>query len=209
MSADHPLPAGSGRFTVAEPSRLVPSGELAVARAEIAAFAGADALARAAQAQILAFLDEHPDALHRSCAPGHLTGSALVLDAASGRFLLLLHAKLGKWLQPGGHTDGEANLALTARREAEEETGVEGLAVVTPAVDLDVHVVRPPGEAAHLHLDVRHLVLAPPGARAQGNHESLELRWVDLGEAEALGADPSTLRLARAALAAAAELRGP
>jgi 8-oxo-dGTP pyrophosphatase MutT (NUDIX family) len=89
-----------------------------------------------------------------------------------------------------------------AWREASEETGITGLVVAWPAVHLDVHEVAPPGEPAHLHLDVRHLVLAPPGARAVGNHESEALRWVEVGELPDLGADAGLLALARAAMAA-------
>ena len=92
-----------------------------------------------------------------------------------GRSLLMLHRKLGRWFQPGGHADGDANLAAVALREASEETGIEGLAVVVPAIDVDVHEVTM-AEGTHLHLDVRFLVLAPEGAEAAGNDESLQLR---------------------------------
>ena len=60
---------------------------------------------------MLAFAAEHPGALFRTCAPGHFTGSALVLDAAGAHTLVLFHRKLQRWLQPGGHADGDANLA--------------------------------------------------------------------------------------------------
>ena len=150
--------------------------------------------------RVLAFLAEHPDALHRSCAEGHLTASALVVDPADGRFVVLLHRKLERWLQPGGHADGDDDLAAVALLEATEETGLAGLRVRTPAVDLDVHEVRPPGEAPHLHLDLRFVVEAPPGSAAAGpppgNHESHELRWVSLADLDALGVDASLRRLA-------------
>ena len=100
---------------------------------------------------------------------------------------------------PGGHADGDADLAHVAWREATEETGIEGLVVVVPAVHLDVHEVRPPSEDPHLHLDVRHLVLAPPGAVVAGNHESEALRWVQPDELPELGADDGLLELARRA----------
>ncbi len=85
---------------------------------------------------------------------------------------MLLHTKLGRWFQPGGHADGEGNLAAVALDEANEETGIDGLRLATPAIDLDIHLVPLPGEAPHLHLDVRYLAIAPPGADAPGNHES-------------------------------------
>lgn len=149
---------------------------------------------------VLAFVAEHPDALHRSCAPGHLTGSALVVDPASQAVLVLFHTKLQRWLQPGGHADGDGELAGVALREATEETGIEGLRVDPDPLDIDIHRVAPPDDEAHDHLDVRFLVVAPPGAQPTGNHESEALRWVPVDELPGLGADPGLIRLAAAAI---------
>lgn len=157
----------------------------------------------AVRRSMLHHLRDHTDALVRTCRPGHLTGSALVVDPSTRRILVLHHAKLQKWLQPGGHADGDAALDRVALREATEETGIEGLRVVLPAVDLDVHEVRPPKEDAHLHLDVRFLVLAPPGAQEVGNHESTALRWVTLEELDALSDEDGLRRLAVRGLALA------
>lgn len=185
---------------LARPDELRSSDDLAVARAHIDGVT-APAL-RAVRRQMLDFVDAHPDALLRSCAPGHLTGSALVVDPATRRVLVLHHTKLRRWLQPGGHADGDANLAAVALREATEETGIDGLRVAVPAIDLDVHLVEPPKEAPHHHHDVRFLVVAPPGAIATGNHESTALRWVGVEELASLGCDAGLLRLADAALVA-------
>lgn len=159
---------------------------------------------------VLDFLIDHPDAAERTCAEGHLTGSALVIDATGTRTLLMLHRKLGRWFQPGGHADGDSNLAAVALREAGEETGLAGLRVVLPAIDVDVHRVEPPDDSAHLHLDVRYLVVAPPGAVEKGNAESLALRWVDVDDLDELEppVDASTRRLVTRGLALAAELLG-
>src|SRR5439155_15774375 len=92
--------------------------------------------------------------------------------------LLLHHRKLQKWLQPGGHADGDMNLAAVALREATEETGIDGLRVWLAPIDVDVHRVSPPAEDAHLHLDVRYLVVASPTAKVVGNEESEAIRWV-------------------------------
>jgi 8-oxo-dGTP pyrophosphatase MutT (NUDIX family) len=183
---------------------LAPSKDLDVARAHVvdAVITGPDDLRQ----QVLDFVDAHDDALVRTCAEGHLTGSAMVVDPESRQVLLLLHAKLGRWLQPGGHADGDAALPGVALKEATEETGIEGLQVVVPAVDVDVHRVEPPNEPAHLHLDARYLVIAPPGAPPRTNHESRGFRWVDVDDLAGLGSDPGLLRLARAALKALDEL---
>jgi 8-oxo-dGTP pyrophosphatase MutT (NUDIX family) len=187
----------NGRFASA--AELSSSDDLTVARAHVDAAGGA--ALDGTRADFAVFLDRHDDALLRSCAPGHLTGSALVVDPATQRILLLHHAKLRRWLQPGGHADGDGNLAAVALREASEETGIDGLRVVVPAIDLDVHLVEPPREPPHHHYDVRYLVVTPPGATAVGNHESTELRWVTLDDLDALGCDHGVRRMAEAGLA--------
>jgi 8-oxo-dGTP pyrophosphatase MutT (NUDIX family) len=184
--------------------QLEGEGDLAAARAAVVAARPGDPTHEDNRTRILAFLDEHPDALHRTCLEGHLTGSAAVIDPSTRQVLLLLHAKVRRWLQPGGHADGDGILARVALREATEETGIEGLQVMTPAVDLDVHVFHnaASSEPDHLHLDVRHLVLAPPGAVAITNHESDGVRWVPVAELAVLDVDAGTLRMVRSALAA-------
>lgn len=156
-----------------------------------------------------ALIDGYPDASLRTCRPGHLTGSALVVDSAGANTLLMLHAKFGRWLQPGGHADGDANLAAVAHREATEETGIDGLLIWPQPLHLDIHKVDPPGEDPHLHFDVRFLVRAPAGAQPQGNHESRDLRWVPLGGLADFGCDPGLVRLAQLGADALRELPQP
>ncbi len=204
VHAGLPAPVQAGVNRLWSAVELAASDRVADARAAVVAASPGEPSHEANRARILAFLDSHPDALHRSCLEGHLTGSAAVIDASTGRVLLLLHRKVQRWLQPGGHADGDGNLARVALREAQEETGINGLRVLTPAVDLDVHVFRSAAAAEpdHLHLDVRHLVLAPPDALAVTNHESDGVRWVPVDEIDAADVDPGTIRMVHAAMAA-------
>lgn len=137
--------------------------------------------------RILEFCRDHPDALYRSCLDGHLTGSALVVDPSRAATLLLHHVKLDRWLQPGGHVDGSGDLAASALREAAEEVGIEGLEVCEPAIDLDIHAIpERADEPAHLHLDVRFLVVAPAGSAPTINHESFDAQWVTIDDPHGL-----------------------
>jgi 8-oxo-dGTP pyrophosphatase MutT (NUDIX family) len=179
---------------------LTPTNDVAAARAHVVAAPPGEPPTRRIGRGCCPFWPT-PEVLERACADGHLTGSAMVVDPGSGRFLLMLHAKLGRWFQPGGHADGDGNLPGVAWREATEETGLDGLQVAVPAVDLDIHEVGPP-HGQHLHLDVRYLVVAPPGAVPVGNHESLDLRRATYDELPAYGVDDGLLRVGRAALSA-------
>lgn len=181
----------------ADDARLAPAADLATAARHLAEAQVEPGEPAQHRDDVVAFVQANDDAAVRANGVGHLTGSALVVDAAGERTLLMLHRKLGRWFQPGGHADGDTNLPAVALREASEETGIAGLRVVVPAIDVDVHRVEPPREAPHLHLDTRYLVLAPPGAAEHANEESLALRWVTEAELDALvpPVDESTRRL--------------
>jgi len=148
--------------------------------------------------RVLAFTEEHDDAALRTCVPGHLTASALVLDAEGRRGLFTHHKKLGLWLQLGGHCDGETNLVRAALLEAIEESGITGLAIDPDPIDVDIHSIPAhKSDPEHLHLDTRFLVWAPPGAVEVCSEESIELRWIELERLDQLDTDDSVCRLAR------------
>jgi 8-oxo-dGTP pyrophosphatase MutT (NUDIX family) len=145
------------------------------------------------------FAVAHADAFERTCGPGHFTGSAWLVDASGRRALLLHHRKLDRWLQPGGHADGDGDLARVALREAEEETGLSGL-VVEPAIyDLDRHRIPARGaEPEHWHYDVRFVVRATGGDAFVVSEESHALAWRDIDDvARDAQIDESVRRLAR------------
>ena len=136
---------------------------------------------------------------------GHITGSAWVVSADHSRVLLTHHAKLGRWLQLGGHAEGEVDPLAVAQREACEESGMHGFRepsqqTVPLPLDLDVHRIPARGdEASHLHFDVRYLLVAPRGQTETATSESRELRWVGVDEIEVLSDEESLLRMARKA----------
>ena len=144
-----------------------------------------------------AFVDSHPDCFHRSCRVGHITGSAWLVDRTDERVLLAHHAKLGRWLQPGGHSDGDPDTLAVALREAREESGLDVRALDDAIFDIDVHRIPAGGrEPAHLHFDVRFLVQAEYD-RFRVSEESHALAWVPAAGVDALTDEESVLRMAR------------
>ena len=153
--------------------------------------------------RIRALVETQRDCFERSCFPGHVTASAWVLSPDGKRFLLTYHRKLHRWLQLGGHADGDSDVAGVALREAREESGLAELrfawAPDTPVpVDLDVHWIPARGsDPAHHHHDVRFVLVASPGQTIFASDESTALEWFEMDALEEVADDDSVLRLGR------------
>lgn len=149
--------------------------------------------------EIIRFVEEHEDAFLRSCLTGHLTGSAWILSPDRTRTLLTHHRKLDKWLQLGGHADGQTDLREVALREAREESGLTRVRLLDDAVfDVDRHLIpERKGVPEHWHLDLRFLVEADPAESLVVSDESHDLAWVSLEEVGRLNPEESMLRMVR------------
>jgi 8-oxo-dGTP pyrophosphatase MutT (NUDIX family) len=158
-----------------------------------------DAHEAAMTADAIRFVTEHPDCLLRSCTPGHLTGSAWMVNPDRTRTLLAHHRKLGKWLQLGGHADGESDLLAVALREAREESGLTGLnPLSTSPFDVDRHwIPARKGEPGHWHFDLRFAVEADPAHPLTVTRESRNLAWVEIGRVAEFNAEESVMRMVR------------
>lgn len=149
------------------------------------------------RAEMLAFVQRAPNCFSRDLAEGHMTASAMVVNADHSAVVLMLHRKLGLWLQPGGHADGETDLLAVARKEVAEETGLRTRAVSTAIFDVDIHEIPANRKTpAHFHYDVRFLLAAEPGQSLQSNNESRALEWVPVADVPARNSDVSVTRMA-------------
>ncbi len=145
----------------------------------------------------------HHRAFHRDHLPGHITASAWIVDEDKTHALLIHHAKLDKWLQPGGHADGDENVLQVATREVNEETGLTNLTQLTNGIfDIDIHPIPARKDfPAHMHYDIRFAFIASRKAELKINDESHDLKWINLEEVAAITKqNTSILRMIRKTL---------
>jgi 8-oxo-dGTP pyrophosphatase MutT (NUDIX family) len=169
---------------------------------------------RESRERLRRFVAAPDDPFARDNPEGHVTGSAVVARPDGSQFLLVHHRKLGRWLQPGGHTEpADASVYDAALREVREETGLTALEAPLgrKIFDLDVHPIPAHGrDPAHSHFDVRFLLTTERDVdRAAAEDPRRPMRWCTLEEALAEGVDGSLERSLRKAREVLAAMRSP
>lgn len=147
--------------------------------------------------KMIEFLSSCEDCFLRSCRVGHFTSSAFLLNREKTHILLMHHSKLDRWMQLGGHCDGDHDVANVAIKEAKEESGINKIKTIgTDIFDLDIHLIPAnKKEAAHYHFDIRFLLHAYGDDMPQKNHESKELRWISIHDEYIPSQEISVLRM--------------
>jgi 8-oxo-dGTP pyrophosphatase MutT (NUDIX family) len=143
-------------------------------------------------------LTQEENAYKRERLDGHFTASAWIVNRSRTHTLLTLHRKLGRWLQLGGHADGNENLMEVALKEAEEESGLTSLELVDSTIfDLDKHIIpERPHVKEHFHFDVRYLFEADINEPLIISDESVSLAWITFDSVvDMIGYNPSILRM--------------
>jgi 8-oxo-dGTP pyrophosphatase MutT (NUDIX family) len=142
------------------------------------------------------FVRTYSNCFERSLTVGHVTGSAWIVDERGTSALLTHHRKLNRWLQPGGHWEGDITVFAIAKREAEEESGLTSLSPLSIEIfDIDVHrIPARHSEPEHLHYDVRFIFKAAANEAFTVSRESRDLAWMSMREIADMG-DPSLTRM--------------
>lgn len=174
-----------------------PDAGRAALLAELDAYVASDAREASMRERLRAFVAAHADCFERTNLAGHVTGSAWIVDRAATAVVLLHHRKLDRWLQPGGHADGDPDVRRVALREAAEESGLTDLVAASADIyDVDAHEIPArPGEPAHVHFDVRFAFFARRDEAPIVSDESHEVAWVPLAQIERYAIDDSVRRL--------------
>ena len=149
----------------------------------------------------LALLDDPVNPFVRERLEGHLTSGCWLVSGDGRRILMTHHRKLDRWLQLGGHADGDTDMARVALKEAEEESGLSDLVVEGGIFDLDRHWIPERKDVpGHWHYDVRYVIRAQGSEDYVISEESLDLAWRDIAPMVA-DEDASISRMARKWLA--------
>ncbi len=166
--------------------------------AQLTRYEPADSLEGQHRRAMLDLLASSSDPFSRThFVPGHFTASCFIVDD-DGRVLLHHHRRLNRWLQMGGHVEGEEAPDRAALREGAEESGLPDLELVGERIlDLDVHAIPAGrGEPGHDHFDVRYVArTASPDAVTIDRAESNDLAWVTLSRAAELMPGAESVRV--------------
>jgi len=105
------------------------------------------------------------------------------------------HRKLNRWLQLGGHADGDADILQVALKEVREESGLTNIVALSEQIfDIDIHLV-PDGSFGHYHYDIRFLLEGGRSEKLVISNESHDLAWIELSKMQEMINSPSILRM--------------
>ncbi len=147
------------------------------------------------------FIMANKNCFDRSLTSAHVTGSSWVVNPSRSHALMLHHRKLGLWLQPGGHADGDTDIHHVAIKETSEESGiaVEDIKLLSREIfDIDIHTIYANQyDPRHEHYDIRFLLEIDDSHAIPGNDESHQIGWVALNNIPQLNNFRSLHRMTR------------
>ena len=149
--------------------------------------------------EIKEFVSANPECFERTLQTGHVTASGWIVSEDRSQVLLMHHRKLDRWFQPGGHCDGDPNVLEVAKKEVEEETGLQSFKLAQEGIfDVDIHLIPANSkDQAHYHYDIRFLFEADSAQKLIINIESKDVKWIPVQQVQNLNDSESIMRMVR------------
>ncbi len=145
------------------------------------------------------FVKRYKNCFERTLQVGHITASAWLVNKEGTKALMMHHTKLDKWIQLGGHCDGDSDVLGVAIKEAQEESGIESIKPVLKhgeIFDIDVHLIPAnKKEPEHYHYDIRFLLRVASDEDYVRNHESQDMRWFGKDRSQLPTSSSSVVRM--------------
>jgi hypothetical protein len=150
-----------------------------------------------AKENTLTFIHQNHNCFERSLEQGHITASCWLLNKEGTQALLTHHRKLDKWVQLGGHCDGNSDILAMSIKEAQEESGIFNIEPISTKIfDVDIHLIPANAkEKAHYHYDISFLLQVKSDEKIQISNESKELRWINPNFSELPSNERSVIRM--------------
>ena len=139
---------------------------------------------------MIEYINTFNDVLTRENKMCHFTASNWIVNKEKTKILMAYHNIYKSWAWTGGHADGESNLLNVAIKEAEEETGLKNLKVLSEGIfslqilTVDSHIKRGKFISSHLHLDCCFLLEADENEMLKiKEDENSGVKWIDIDKA--------------------------
>ena len=142
---------------------------------------------------MLEYIDKFEDVLTRKNKMCHFTASNWIVNKDRTKVLMIYHNIYKSWVWTGGHADGDSDLLHVAIKEAEEETGLNNLKLLSDGIyglqilTVDSHIKRGKFVSSHLHLDCCFLLEANEEEKLRiKEDENSGVKWVEIYKATKL-----------------------
>ncbi len=138
---------------------------------------------------MLKYIDTFQDVLTRNNEMCHFTASNWIVNKNKTKVIMAYHNIYNSWAWTGGHADGDGNLLNVALKEANEETGLKNLKVLSDnflgiqILTVNSHIKRGKFVPSHLHLDCCFLLEADENDSLKiKEDENSGVKWVDIND---------------------------
>lgn len=138
---------------------------------------------------MLEYINTFDDVLTRENKMCHFTSSNWIVNKDRTKVLMIYHNIYKSWAWTGGHADGDSDLLHVALKEAEEETGIKNLKLLSDGIyglqiiTVDSHIKRGKFISSHLHLDCCFLFEAnEEDVLRIKEDENSGVKWIDINE---------------------------